>query len=69
MPNGHVAEVEYLDFLRCKFISLHDQKSKMTLNTKGQKYPIYMFTAVPDLQISLKFSVRTIVSELQAILI
>ena len=59
-------------FLRCKFIYIY--LFHCTVNTpkwpwilKDQRYPIYMFTATPDFQISLRFSLRT-VFELQAIL-
>ncbi len=72
MSHGHVAEVKYLVFKVQVYlyssVSLHDQNPIMIMKTKRSMYPIYMFTATPDFQISLRFSLRTPVLQLQAIL-
>ncbi len=68
---------EIFCFLRCKFIYIHlyhctIKTSKWPWTLNGQRYRSKVqgltFRATPDFQISLRFSLRTPVFELQAIL-
>ncbi len=71
MLNGHVAEGKYLVFkvqiYLYSSLPLLDQNPKWPWILKGQRYPLCMFTATPNFQIWLRYSLWTHIFELHAI--